>query len=835
MKRIISLLLAVILVLSILPTAAFADTAPNVTLEANKTEVTKGEEIELTLSIDKTIEDAYIWQWNIIWNTDLFEAVKMQRGTAYNKAATNINATVTMPAPYKASSVTSGNSLALHTLKAGSLCVLTLKAKADITADSNTKFYVFKSAVQTGVEEEDESGNWITKGTDYATVTQYDWGSSTAVTPAEDAPSLGVSVKAETTVAVAGVTLDKETLALTVGEIAALTATVTPEEASNKAVTWSAAPDGIVSVENGTVTALAAGTATVTVTTVDGSYTATCAVTVQAPAPEEAGYTVAMPADDSIVAGETVTVAPVVDYNDITPDDETDDVSTYNAFDMTFTYDASVLELTTKKIEGATVTAGEGTVRVQGYGADRNVGTAPFSLTFEGIAAGSGNVVATEEVYVDISGNAISENAARAILLKNTTVITVSGYEVDLPENFTGPNASEEKPGGDLVANPDKSYTFTAPEDHFDYTVKVYVILDGEKVDITEHVTADGLAYTIPAEQIDGLITVETEKNGKLYGITLGTGLNHYDEENTTVEENGVKKAQYMRDYKAQLTKRTGYSYEVSVTVGGETYDADVDEDIYTVKGEDITGDIVFSVTETLIPAGKYTITFQGTGRDAAPENTEAEPDSQYAFQLNKAEGYSYTVSYTMGDSADSEDLDEQDGWYTIAKVTGNVVITVDKTAELNVTVEPYLEADSNTVFLVTVNGTLDEGKAYIYRESDEADARTLFYSEPYEAWCFLLNVTGEAPNAEDVRAKISSTETTFTTLTATTDVNMTGKTDINDAQLVYDFYNAKYTDFTAGNMMQKFLNGDVNTDGIVNVNDAVAVIAAINASATTE
>ncbi len=84
-------------------------------------------------------------------------------------------------------------------------------------------------------------------------------------------------------VAVTGVSLNANTLTLTIGETNQLTATVNPTNASNKNVTWSSSNTSVATVNNGLVTAVAAGNATITVTTEDGSRTATCEVTVNAP------------------------------------------------------------------------------------------------------------------------------------------------------------------------------------------------------------------------------------------------------------------------------------------------------------------------------------------------------------------------------------------------------------------------------------------------------------------------------------------------------------------------------------------------------------------------
>jgi len=81
-------------------------------------------------------------------------------------------------------------------------------------------------------------------------------------------------------VAVTGVTLNKTSLSLTVGGTETLTPIIAPGNATNKAVIWSTSNATIATVSSGIVTAVSAGTATITVTTTDGSKTATCAVTV---------------------------------------------------------------------------------------------------------------------------------------------------------------------------------------------------------------------------------------------------------------------------------------------------------------------------------------------------------------------------------------------------------------------------------------------------------------------------------------------------------------------------------------------------------------------------
>lgn len=83
-------------------------------------------------------------------------------------------------------------------------------------------------------------------------------------------------------VSVTGVSLDKTSDELEVGDTLKLTATIEPADATNPNVTWSSSDENVATVdENGTVKAVAAGTAVITVKTADGGKEATCTVTVK--------------------------------------------------------------------------------------------------------------------------------------------------------------------------------------------------------------------------------------------------------------------------------------------------------------------------------------------------------------------------------------------------------------------------------------------------------------------------------------------------------------------------------------------------------------------------
>lgn len=129
---------------------------------------------------------------------------------------------------------------------------------------------------------------WSSSKPAVATVDQS--GKVTAVAPGEATITVttsdgGKTAECKVTVVakvypVTGVSLNKTSLDLTEGDTETLTATVAPANATNKNVSWSSDKPGIASVDNGTVTGVAVGSAVITVTTEDGSFKASCTVTV---------------------------------------------------------------------------------------------------------------------------------------------------------------------------------------------------------------------------------------------------------------------------------------------------------------------------------------------------------------------------------------------------------------------------------------------------------------------------------------------------------------------------------------------------------------------------
>lgn len=131
---------------------------------------------------------------------------------------------------------------------------------------------------------------WSSSNSSVATVD--DRGTVTAIAPgtaiitakSEDGGKTATcSVKVNAKVyPVESISLDKTSASLKVGETTTLTATIKPENASNKKVIWSSSNGEIATVKDGVVTAIKEGEATITAKTENGGKTASCSITVEA-------------------------------------------------------------------------------------------------------------------------------------------------------------------------------------------------------------------------------------------------------------------------------------------------------------------------------------------------------------------------------------------------------------------------------------------------------------------------------------------------------------------------------------------------------------------------
>lgn len=520
-------------------------------------------------------------------------------------------------------------------------------------------------------------------------------------------------------------------------------------------------------------------------------------LTIPVETPEAKGYTVSLGENKTVASGQIVEI-PVTIGN-------TAGETTYNAFDMKFSYDNTVLKLDMEKTntEGYRVYPLSSTVRVQRYGKAAELGQA-LTLRFIAVGQGSGEVKVMS-ACVDTNANAIEFDAPAAAILDDTAVITVSGYTVSLPDDFTRTDAE-----GSVIAV-GGTLTFKPVDPNYDYTVTV-TVGGGEATTVSPD--ENGI-YTVP--NVNGNVVVTSTKTAKSFNVTLGA------------DTTGNEKATYKTDYIFKLTPADGYVYKMTVTIGGEAYTgftAQVNDDgttTYTIPGADVTGNIVINSNKQVKPLETYKVTFAGTGAgDAAGESTVQEK-ANYTFTVAKQKNFEYTITATMG-GKDVTVTEGENNTYTISNVSGDLVITIEKksTLTMEVAVSEYVQLDDKTVFLVTVTGTPEEGKAFAYGE--DVMYKTTAYGENVYSWLVIVN-KGETFDKATAAAKITQASATAEEVTQSYDVNETNLVDINDAQLTYDIYSGKYTDFEKVSV-RKFLRADVTSDKVVNSADAVAIIA---------
>ena len=684
MKRTLSILLTIAMIISLIP-AVFAADVPTMSTTVDKTEVQPGDTITLTLSIDKTITNLNNWEWAIYFDKD-----------AYVK--------------------TSGE------LEPG--CTTSIGSTAGMVGDN-------------------------------------------------------VDILGKNAVRVSALSPSGDPVTLNAGKIATVTFTATENITAENArieVKTEALPDYDTLKDN------------------DVKLTGNI-IDVTVKSSEAKGYTVSMGADKQVASGQIVEIPVTIGNND--------GKNAYNAYDMTFSFDPTILTLNMEatSIEGYRVIPGSGTVRIVRYGKAAELGDA-LTLSFVATGQGKSDVKVTE-AYVDTNANAIEFDAPAAIVLKDTTTITVSGYTVSLPDDFTRTDAegSVIEAGGNL--------TFVPKDPNYDYTVTVTV--GGETV--TPTIDANG-TYTVP--NVNGNVVVTSSKTAKTFNVTLG--------DDTT----GEATATYMKDYTFKLTPATGYTYNMTVTIGGKActgFAAQKNDDgttTYTIPGADVTGDIVINSNKQVKPLETYQVSFAGNGAGEATGESTVQEKANYTFTVAKQENFEYTITATMG-GKDVTVTEGANNTYTISNVTGDLVITIEKksTLTMEVAVSEYVQMDNKTVFLVTVTGTPEEGKAFAY--GDNVMYKTTAYGENVYSWLVIVD-KGEAFDKAMAEANITQASATAEEVKQSYDVNETNLVDINDAQLTYDIYSGKYTDFEKVSV-RKFLRADVNLDKAVNSADAVAVV----------
>lgn len=728
MKRILALFMAVVLVIGILPSAAFAaeGDSPIVVSTADKTNVKPGEKLTITYTLAHDLD--YMTALDIVLRYD---------ATLFQFVSTDIDGSVWFDNPtqngaYGADSqalvrIRQYNDDNEETIVAGKICSVTFASLDNISGAQTASFFNGTTGLSRSSIEVDEETLYVKDG------------------------------------------------AFNHGESDPIKVTITPDGAG--------------------------------------------------PIPTATGYTVSMGADQQVAAGQQVRIPVTVASGE-------KGITGFNAYDMTFTYDPAALTLNTKTGDAANLTVEDnnGTVRVRRYGETAPLGEA-LALEFTAKATASSTVKLTSAKF-DLDANSINFDAPETTITDTDTVVDANNFTVTLPDEFTSDAETRLVPGGG-------SFTFKPVDSHYTYTFTVKMG-DTDKEGLT--FGADD-TYTI--ENISGNVVVTcTNKTPKQYDVTYKI--------DTDVEQDvtrGPEKATYLKDYSFTVTPRAGITYDVSYstpsTAGTTKILIPTVNDngtiTYTVPANRVVEDLRIYVRSSATEGIPVVITGNGAEDAASGNASSMGRNMPYYFTLNQRENCDYTVTayYQPLNTPTASKRPATvrslgNGKYVVEAVDYNVylrsadhwnlVVNVEKVSHSaeEVTVSKYLELNDKTMMLITVKGTPEGGKAFTY------DGNTMYkvnaYGTDQYAWLVIVD-RGQTLTQEEAAAKVAiSAADNVVTITPSFDVNMSGKVDVNDAQLVYDMYNGTYSDFTQVSV-EKFLRADVNGTKTVDHTDAVAIV----------
>ncbi len=486
---------------------------------------------------------------------------------------------------------------------------------------------------------------------------------------------------------------------------------------------------------------------------------------------------------------------------------------TYNTFFFQFSYDAEKLDFANAAIGNSSETpaiindnSDAGLLTIGGYGEVRSDSSIMLNFTVK--AAGEATVKLVK-AQMDVRANAAKDAQTASVPAGQSDTVTIlcGGFPVVLPDCATG--AAYVTENGD--------YTFTAdPGYNYDFSATV----DNEKVDIFNN--GDG-SYTIKNVTGELVIKANSAPTVKTYAATV--------EGDGSGDVSPLTPATHGQNYTFTVTQASNYDYAVAVTVNGLPVTCTVSNSgsnayTYTIPAKSVTGPVVITVKKAP-QSGTTQIVLTGSGAaDVWGDVTSytVKSGEAFTFGISHQEGFDYTITVMAGEKTLTLQRNENASTYTIPwdYITGGIImVSITKTAQLAMTVNAaeYVKLiNGNAVWLITAvpETKLPATKSLYYGDT------AMFWSEKYEAYAWLLVDKGTAADiAAAAKSVISVKGNSTVSVSYGGDVNGTGHIDINDAQYIYDLYNAKHSALD----MEKFLRCDVNSNREVNVEDVRMVV----------
>ena len=448
-------------------------------------------------------------------------------------------------------------------------------------------------------------------------------------------------------VAVTGITLSESGITLVAGgETATLTATVTPDNATDKTVTWTSSNTSVATVEDGVVTPVAEGTATITARA--GDQTAECEVTVN---PEG-------------------TIIPVTKFelnktsltlNEEASETLTATVKPENATNKTVTWSSDKTDVATVDSNGKVTAVAEGTATITAKAGEQ---TATCAVT---VVAKDADIVAVTGITLDKTTLSLEEGD------EETLTATV------LPENATNKTVTWSSDKTDVATVDSNGKVTAVAEGTATITAKAGEQTAECAVTVTAAVALTGISLgkeTLSlAEGKSETLTATLEPEGAKADITWSSS----DTDVATVDSNG--KVTAVAAGNAEITATAGAhkaTCTVTVTEADEiSFFVDSSEADFEVKkfaaGSDITGNSLFTLNATVAMETSF-----GSSYGALQDGSNA-----VSFKNMAGEDVKPNVGIKLGDdlkaTGDSSSGDSIDNIFTV---------TAKKDIELNVYVD---------------------------------------------------------------------------------------------------------------------------------------------------
>ena len=481
----------------------------------------------------------------------------------------------------------------------------------------------------------------------------------------------------------------------------------------------------------------------------------------------------------------------------------------YNTYFFQINYDAEKLTFASatigSKVPDVIDHSVPGRLTIGGYGEPRSDSSIMLNFTVK--AAGEATVKLVK-AQMDVRANAAKDAQTASVPAgqSNTVTILCGGFPVVLPDCATG----------DAYVTANGDYTFTAdPGYNYDFSATV----DNEKVDIINN--RDG-SYTIKNVTGELVIKANSTPTVKTYEVTV--------EGDGSGDVSALTPATHGQEYTFTVTQAANYDYAVAVTVNGQPVTCTVSSSgsryTYTISAASVTGPVVITVKKAP-QSGTTQIVLTGSGAADVSKGVTSytvKNGEAFTFGIDHKDGFDYTLTVMAGEDTLTLQRNENASTYTIPGdyIKGGIImVSITKTAQLAMTVNAaeYVKLiNGNAVWLITAvpETKLPATKSLYYGDT------AMFWSEKYEAYAWLLVDKGTAADiAATAKSAISVKGNSTVSVSYGGDVNGTGHIDINDAQYVYDLYNAKHSALD----MEKFLRCDVNGNREVNVEDVRMVV----------